>query len=219
MALIAALLAGGTLGIRHALEADHLAAVGTLVEDGPRTLRSGVVGVSWDLGHSVPIVTLGLAFVLFGIELPAAMRHLFEVVVGIVLVGLGVRMLVDVFGVGTRWQGDRARSPFRVASVRHGATHGHLDGDSLLVGVVHGFAGSGALVVAMASTAPALDAAIAFLGAFSFLSVLTMGVVSALWRRTLDAGFARYLEATVAVLGVGVGLFLLTEQLVGLVVF
>jgi hypothetical protein len=218
MSLTTALLAGGVIGVRHALEADHLAAVATLVEDEQRDLRSGIVGVSWGIGHSVPIIALGLAFVVLGIEFPETVTKLFEIVVGIVLVFLGARMLAGVLGIETHTHDDRPHSHVRVGPIRLGTTHQHVDGDSLLVGVIHGFAGSGALVVAMVAAAPALDTALAFLGAFSLLSIVTMGVVSAAWSRTLDTGFTRYLKGTAAVLGIGVGLLLLMEQFTGVAV-
>jgi hypothetical protein len=216
MALAAAALAGGVFGLHHALEADHLAAVATLVDDG-RDHHPGVVGVSWGVGHTIPIVALGLGFLLLGVTFPERVTALFEVVVGCILVGLGLRLLAGVVGVGTHAHDDGARSHCRVGPVRLGAHH-HLDGDSLLVGVVHGFAGSGALVVAMVSTAPAFDAALAFLSAFGLLSILTMGAASTLWTHALARGVRRYLETGAAVLGIGVGLLLLAEQVTGLAV-
>ncbi|WP_049898452.1 sulfite exporter TauE/SafE family protein [Halococcus agarilyticus] len=217
MSLTAAALTGGALGVYHALEADHLAAVATLVEDDGRDRHSGVVGVSWGVGHTIPVVALGVGFLLLGVTFPEQVTKLFEIVVGVVLVGLGVRMLVGVFGTETHEHDEQVHSHFRVGPVRLGAHH-HLDGDSLLVGVVHGFAGSGALVVAMVSTAPATDTGLAFLGAFSLLSILTMGGVSMLWNHALARGFRRYLETGAAVLGIGVGLLLLAEQFTGLAV-
>lgn len=211
MSLLTALLAGGTLGVRHALEADHLAAVGTLVDE-ERDLRSAVVGISWGVGHSVPIVGLGIAFVALGIEVPESATRLLEAVVGLVLIVLGARMLADTFGIETHVHGSDIHSHVRLGVVRLSRSHVHLDGDSLLVGVLHGFAGSGALVVALTATAPSLDAALAFLCAFSLLSVLTMGVVSTLWSQTLETRFARSLKFGTALLGIGLGVLLLTEQ-------
>ena len=155
---------------------------------------------------------LGVAFVVLGVEVPESATRLLEAVVGLVLVFLGARMLVDTFGVETHAHGNGVHSHLRPVIVRLGRSHGHLDGDSLLVGVLHGFAGSGALVVALASTALSLDTGLAFLCAFSLLSVLTMGVISALWSRTLETRFARSLKVGTALLGIGLGVLLLIEQ-------
>lgn len=218
MAVVSALAAGAMLGVRHALEADHLAAVTTLVEDDS---KSGLVGAWWGVGHSVPIVVLGLVFVALGVRVPEAVTTLFEVAVGVVLVVLGARTLWTVLrGVdATRHDhggGSHAHLSFGDASL--GLTHQHLDGDSFLVGVLHGFAGSGALVVALVSTAPTVETALSFLAAFSLLSVVTMAAVSALWGRTLGTGLATHLRGLAGLLGVCVGVLLLSEQLLGVAV-
>ena len=219
MSVVTALVAGGVVGVRHALEADHLAAVATLVDDGTAE-RSGLVGASWGVGHSLPIAALGVAFLLLGVRFPDAVTALFEVLVGVVLVGLGVRTLSDVVGVDNghthdhdHGRGGRFHRHLRLGSVSVGALRArpHIHGDGFLVGVLHGFAGSGALVVLLVSAAPTFDAALAFLASFSLLSVATMGAVSALWGRTLGTGLTVYLKSGAALLGVAVGLRLVVE--------
>jgi putative Mn2+ efflux pump MntP len=207
-------VAGVVLGVRHALEADHLAAVATLVEEG--TESPVRVGASWGIGHSLPIVALGLLFVVLGIQLPPSVTRLFEVFVGIILVYLGARMLLRVApDTGFREHSHRGHSHrhFKIGRLSLGATHQHLNGDSFLVGVVHGFAGSGALVVVLVSTAPGVGTALLFLVSFCLLSILTMAAVSYAWGRTLGTGFTKYLEGAAGVIGLGVGVLLLVEQL------
>lgn len=216
MSVVTALVAGGVVGVRHALEADHLAAVATLVDD-EATERSGLVGASWGVGHSIPIAALGVVFLVLGVRFPDAVTALFEVLVGVVLVGLGVRMLSDAVGVDDGHAHDHGggfHRHFRLGNVSVGALRArpHIHGDGFLVGVLHGFAGSGALVVLLVSTAPTLDAALAFLASFSVLSVATMGTVSALWGRTLGTGLTVYLKVGAALLGVAVGLRLVVES-------
>lgn len=213
MSVITALLAGGLVGIRHAFETDHLAAVATLVEE--RSETPGVVGASWGIGHSLPIIALGLLFVVVGVRLPEAVTSLFEVVVGIILVYLGGRMLVDVVGlldVHTHEHDDHVHTHLRLGDRSVGFDHHHLSGDSLLVGLLHGFAGSGVLVVLLVSSAPSLGSAVAFLVAFSLLSIVTMAAVSSVWGRTLQTRWTRYLKATAGVVGVVAGLLLVAGQ-------
>lgn len=213
MSLVAAAVAGGVLGARHALETDHLAAVATLVDDESGT--PGLVGASWGVGHTVPIAAVGLAFLSLGIRLPEAVTRLFEVGVGVVLVVLGVRMLASVVG---SYEHAHAPHPLhdhlRVGWLSVGPTHAHLHGDSLLVGALHGLAGSGALVIALVSAAPGVPTALAFLLAFGALSVATMAAVSALWGRTLDAdeGAGRVLRGVAGLVGVVVGVLLVVER-------
>jgi len=237
MSLVAAAVAGGALGARHALETDHLAAVATLVEreeprssgtgeeprssetgEEPRSAsgdgtvtppRPGLVGASWGIGHTVPIAALGLALLLFGVRLPESVTGLFEAVVGVVLIYLGGRMLAGVFGL--REHAHPVHAHLDVGRLSLGGGHVHLHGDSALVGALHGVAGSGALVVALVSTAPDLPTAASFLAAFGTCSVLTMAAVSVLWGRTLGTGIERTLRGFAGALGVGVGLLLVVE--------
>lgn len=216
MSTIAVAAAGAALGVRHALETDHLAAVATLVDQDSGS--SGRVGASWGVGHSLPIVALGLLLVGLGIRLPTVVTTLFEAFVGVVLVGLGGRMLWRLGSDGGLTSHDHGSGIHRhvsVGSLSLGLTHQHLDGDSFAVGVLHGFAGSGALVVLLVSSVPSVDAAIVFLAAFSLLSVLTMAAVSLLWSRTLDTSLSTPLEVIAGLLGIAVGTMLLIEQVVG----
>jgi hypothetical protein len=70
-------------------------------------------------------------------------------------------------------------------AIAAGAAHTDRRGESFLVGVVHGVAGSGALVVSLVSSAPSIQVALVFLGGFSCLPILTTTLVSTLWGRTL----------------------------------
>jgi cytochrome c biogenesis protein CcdA len=210
VSLVAAAVAGGALGARHALEADHLAAIVTLVEGD--VSRPGLVGASWGVGHTLPIAALGVSFLLLGVRLPASVTALFEGVVGVVLVFLGVRMLAGVLGYREHGHDTHPlHGHLQVGDLSLGGGHVHLHGDSVLVGALHGVAGSGALVVALVAAAPDLPTAGSFLGAFALGSVLTMAAVSAVWGRTLDAGARRILRALAGVVGVAVGCLLLAE--------
>jgi nickel/cobalt transporter (NicO) family protein len=117
------------LGMRHALDADHVAAVGTLIE--PNARLRGVTGVAarWALGHASTLLIVGLALIVMGIKLPAHFETAAEVMVASALIGLGVRRL---------WvRGDHAHTLARGA---------------FAVGVLHGLAGSGPMVLLAVST-------------------------------------------------------------------
>lgn len=213
-----ALVAGAVIGIRHALETDHLAAVATLVEEG--TDRPSFIGASWGIGHSLPIVILGLLFVGLGIQLPEAVTQLFEVFVGLILIYLGGRMLWTIAnGVTSHDHGHGPHSHFQLGSISLGISHTHLDDESFFVGIVHGLAGSGALVIALVSTAPTVSAAVSFLVTFSLLSIFTMAGLSYIWGQTLDTPVTVYLKGFAGLMGIGIGVMLLVEQAVGIGVF
>ncbi|AFK20516.1 high-affinity nickel-transporter protein [Haloferax mediterranei ATCC 33500] len=213
MALASALVAGGVIGIRHALEADHLAAIATMVEDDN---RPGIVGASWGVGHSIPIVVVGLLFVALGVSLPESVTHFFEVVVGAILVVLGVRMLLRAGGVSVPTlrghDHEGAHRHLSVGGIALGTKHTHIHDESFGIGVLHGFAGSGALVIAMVTAAPGMGQAVAFLGAFSLLTVATMATVSFLWGQSMSIGDTRILHAVAGTIGIIVGGLLVVEQ-------
>lgn len=122
MSLVTALVAGGLLGVRHAVETDHVAAVAALV-DSERT-RPALVGASWGVGHSLPVAAVGLAFLILGVQFPDVVFTVVEGVVGVLLVVLGARLLVG-----------------EVVALRHShddePDHRHVGVGSLLVGRVH----------------------------------------------------------------------------------
>ena len=219
MSVVAALLAGGAIGVRHAFEADHVTAVASLVDEEAGAVRSGFVGTSWGVGHSLPVVALGLAFFLLGIRLPDAVTAAFEAVVGVVLVALGARLLLATTGIKLRQHTHDSETPHAhlgVGPVSLGSAHSHVDGRSFAVGALHGVAGSGGLVVLLVAAAPTLASAVAFLGAFSLLSILTMGAVSLAWSRALGTAWTTVLELGAGLVGLVVGALLVVEQ-VGLV--
>ena len=204
--LAGALVAGAAVGVGHAVEADHVAAVATLVDND--TDRAGLVGASWGVGHAVPITLLGLALVALGIRLPAAVTTAVETLVGLLLVALGARTL---------WRSRRAggsHGHLQLGGVSLGAAHAHpLRGESLAVGVLHGVAGSGALVVLLVSTAASVGNALAFLASFALLSVGTMAAVSFAWGEAVTAG--RGVEALAGLASIAIGVFLVVEQIGG----
>jgi hypothetical protein len=220
MSIVTALLAGGALGIKHAVEADHLAAVATLADDGGPA-EAGLVGTSWGVGHSLPVVILGALVVLAGVRVPDHLLVAFEVVVGLIIVALGLRMAVRAVGIG--FSHSHGSPEADAHSHRHlalgplslGFAHSHrtrVDGDSFAVGAIHGLAGSGVLVVALASAAPTVDAAFGFLAGFTVLTVATMGAVAALWGRVLDTAAATGLKVVAGLLSVAIGAALVAEQ-------
>ncbi|MHB9288600.1 high-affinity nickel-transporter protein [Halobacteriales archaeon Cl-PHB] len=215
MSLVAAAAAGGAFGVRHALETDHLAAIVSLVDGDERS--PALTGASWGIGHTVPIAALGLFFLALGVRLPESVTFAVEGVVAVVLVALGVRMLLratDALGVEVHRHGD---PPHRHRHLRLGTlslgVHLHLDGDSAAVGVLHGVAGSGALVVAMVAAYSSVGGALAFLAAFGVGSTLTMAAVSLAWGRSQGAGFQTGLRVLGGLVGVVVGALLLAEVL------
>lgn len=218
MSAVAALFAGASLGVKHALETDHLAAIATLVDE-ESTARPGLVGTSWGVGHSLPIVALAVAFIALGIELPEAVLLAVEGLVAVVLVGLGVRMLLRSDPLDRHTHGDTDGGGrdgghhfhLDLDSLSVGGRHSHVDGHSFGVGLLHGVAGSGALVVVLVAATPSLTAAGAFLGGFVVLTILTMTLVATVWGKTLATDLAPALEVGAGLFGILAGALLLVD--------
>src|SRR4030095_1880283 len=84
---------GSLLGMRHALEPDHLAAVSTLVSGERSSYKAAFLGACWGLGHTVALVVVGAFVVVLRTGLPARVSNVFEFGVALMLVGLGLRAI------------------------------------------------------------------------------------------------------------------------------
>jgi high-affinity nickel-transport protein len=188
--LVSLLLLGFFLGMRHATDADHVIAIATIVSR-QRTLRGSVlIGAAWGIGHTLTILAVGSAIILFGVVIPARVGLAMELAVGIMLVILGLltltgmgRVLRDAVAPG-RPLLEHAHAHGHELAVHdhahahgdyvHRHTHGHDAGDHghpadqtplarldrrlgtlslyqwlrpLVVGIVHGLAGSAAVAL------------------------------------------------------------------------
>src|SRR5437899_11808755 len=80
---------GFLLGARHALDADHVAAVSTILSDRPNLRASGFIGFCWGFGHTAVLLLVGLAVILLKITIPERVAGAAACGVGLVLVALG----------------------------------------------------------------------------------------------------------------------------------
>jgi ABC-type nickel/cobalt efflux system permease component RcnA len=190
--LLAVLMVALLLGLRHATDPDHLAAVSTLIasdpEDGSR--RAGTLGMAWGLGHATTLIGFGLPIVLFDSYLPEPAQRAAELTVGLVIVGLATRLLVS-------WR----RGRFHAHTHRHGnLEHRHLhphDGgpdhlhshetasrlgrsprQSYAIGLVHGMGGSAGVGVLLLAGIPGKAEAVVALVLFSLGAAVSMAGLS-----------------------------------------
>lgn len=174
---------GSLLGMRHALEPDHLAAVSTLVSEERSTWQAALLGACWGIGHTFALVIVGAALVVFRAEMPAHFVDLFELFVALMLIGLGLRAIYQAARQGTAGPVHVHHHGRLVHTHQAGAPHIHigtwtLARRPLLVGAVHGLAGSGALTALVLATLPSTAARLAYLGLFGLGSTLGMAVLS-----------------------------------------
>ncbi|TMB01065.1 MAG: hypothetical protein E6J70_08960, partial [Deltaproteobacteria bacterium] len=84
---------GFLLGVRHALDVDHLAAVSTIVSERRSLWSSSLVGALWGLGHTAALLAASVAVIALHTEIPPRLAHGLELCVALMLVGLGLNLL------------------------------------------------------------------------------------------------------------------------------
>lgn len=221
---------GSLLGMRHALEPDHLAAVTTLVSRDRGGLRGAWLGLWWGLGHTAALVVVGASLVALRSEMPPSLARLFELAVAVMLVGLGGRSIA----LAARRGPDGPLNLHRHGSIVHrhsaGAPHVHvghwtLAKRPLLIGAVHGLAGSGALTALVLTTMPTNAARVVYLVLFGLGSTLGMAALSGLlgWplarlgtHQVFVRGVSLVVGCATAVLGVVWGYPIVAELLLSL---
>ncbi len=229
MASISLLLLGLLLGLRHALEADHLAAVASLATRS-RSVRSTVLqGVSWGLGHTLTLLVVGGLCLLLRASIPDRLAGALEGAVGVMLLLLGAdvlrRLRRERVHVHTHRHGDgtlhfhvHRHAPEEAHDPdHHKQAHEHAHGLSrraLLVGLVHGLAGSAALLLVTVTTISSIGLGIAYIAVFGLGSILGMAALSAVIALPLQgpsrlAGWSKGLEAVIGVSTILIGVWVL----------
>lgn len=213
------ILVGIMLGLRHAIDPDHLAALTTLVASG-RDRAAGRLGAWWGLGHAITLAAFGLPVVLFGSHLPGRARQAAELAVAALIVFLAARLIV-------RWR----RGAYHVHDHAHSdgtvhvhlrphageAQHGHPHGATRTpvaafgIGLLHGVGGSaGVSVLVLASVDSRLwaVASLVLLGLCTLASMwlVTTGFGRAFFSRRVRDGM-RAVTPALATLSLGFGVW------------
>jgi high-affinity nickel-transport protein len=171
--------------MRHAFEPDHLAAVSALVTRERSGYQAALVGAWWGLGHTLSLLAVGAALILLRAEMTPRVSEAFEFCVALMLVGLGWRAIRQAAVEGT----DGPPKPHQHGHLVHThpgvPAHVHvgrwtLARRPLLVGAVHGLAGSGALTALVLTTLPTTTARVLYISLFGLGSTLGMAALSGL---------------------------------------
>jgi ABC-type nickel/cobalt efflux system permease component RcnA len=210
LGLVVALL----LGLRHATDPDHLTAVSTLVlsDDREGARRAGTLGLAWGLGHATTLFAFGVPVVLFQRYLPESVQRGAEVLIGLVIVGLAIRLLIrwhrGYFHAHAHTHGTVQHTHPHVHEERRdthpggGHTHAHAEGlgrtplTAYGIGLIHGTGGSamvGVLLVGAATSRPqGVLALLCFAGATAAsMALVSAGFGYALARRPVSRRLAR----------------------------
>jgi len=208
---------GFVLGLRHALDADHLAAVSTFVTEERSLLRSSLIGVSWGLGHTAALLVFGLGVAAFRFALTPRFSQFLEFLVGCMLVLLGGNVLYKLakgraLHVHTHAHDGGAHTHLHLHAAEAGHDHPHqhrtlrLGGRPFVVGVVHGLAGTAALMMLVVGAIPSLWLAAGYILIFGVGSIGGMTVMSLLMTVPLTLA-ARRLGLIERLIRLAAGLF------------
>ena len=217
---------GFVMGVRHAFEADHLAAMATLATRSQGTRAGLVQGAVWGLGHTITLLLVGGTCLVVGAAVPEAWATRLELVVGFMLLALGV---------DTLWRMRRARVHAHVHEHGDGHAHWHVHrhpaaahedpaehahdhprrtfpGRALAVGLIHGLAGSAALFLLTLQTVGSFWPGLAYIALFGLGSILGMAGLSAVIAVPMRAAARRVarvqgtLEAVVGLATIAIGM-------------
>ena len=183
-----------TVGIQHAFEPDHISAVGTQIskskfaKHSTRQLikesitKSSFIGMLWGAGHTTTLVLIGFLVYALAITIQQQVFNGLEFAVGIMLVFLGITTILN------RKIRFRHRHPnqHKDGSI-HFDEHNHNDSEhnhthrSYFIGLIHGLAGSGSLVILTASTLDNVGMILGFIAIFGVGSMIGMAFVGSIW--------------------------------------
>ena len=189
--MLSLLFLGFVIGMRHALEADHFAAVASLTSQGLSARNAVRHGAAWGLGHTITLFLFGLCVLLVDQLIPQQLAHGLEMVVGVMLIVLGIDVV---------WRAARARIHYHLhkhdGRQSHFHAHSHV-GDgihkesrhnhehidkfpmrALFVGLIHGMAGSAALIILTLESVKSFWLGLAYIALFGIGSILGMAVLS-----------------------------------------
>lgn len=243
--LIAIIVLGFFLGMRHATDPDHVIAVTTIVSRQRTVRHAALIGMLWGLGHTCTVVLVGAAIILFSVVIPARVGLTMELSVGLMLILLGVFNLTGIM----RWitetftaPGGFESRPHNRGDFAHSHPHGHNSQTDeqdetplerldrafgriglyqvlrpLIVGLVHGLAGSAAVALLVVPAIRNPFWAVSYLLVFGVGTIAGMMLITAAialpfaYTQNRFARVNQYLGLASGFLSLGFGLFLVYE--------
>ncbi len=217
---------GLLLGLKHATDADHIVAVTTFVSESKSLWRSSGIGFFWGIGHTLSLALAGLIVIVFRVSISHWVEARLEFLVALMLVTLGGRVLVRTLqgkialhGHSHLHSGVTSHSHWHLhaGGTQHAHEHAgwtHLGLKPLLVGMVHGAAGSAALMLLVLSTIHSPLEAFLYILVFGFGSVAGMLAISVLlalplhWAKERAATSYRPIQLTAGLFSCLFGLYL-----------
>jgi ABC-type nickel/cobalt efflux system permease component RcnA len=172
---------GFILGIKHAIEPDHVIAVSTIASQSKKLWHTSLAGVFWGIGHTATLFLVGIILIFMKGEIPVKWAMSLEFLVGIMLVYLGITTIFSFKNIHVhehKHDGDEHKHVHtHESSGKHEHKHQHKNDTylkSILIGLVHGLAGSGAMVLLTMSTVKSVGEAAIYILIFGAGTVIGM---------------------------------------------
>jgi high-affinity nickel permease len=222
--LFSVVVLGLFLGMRHATDADHVIAVSTIVSRENKLRSATLIGGLWGIGHTITVMIVGTAILLFGVVIPRRTGLALEFSVGLMLITLGLLNLKDL----RNWFRNLKDNKEGASLPQEDPTTNRLDRlfgglrsyqmlRPLIVGCVHGLAGSAALALMVIPIIQDPRWAVAYLLVFGIGTIAGMMFITAAisvpftWTARRSAQFNQRLGVATSFLSVGFGLFLVYQ--------
>ncbi len=190
---------GFVLGLRHALDTDHLVAVSTVLADRPSLLASGRIGLCWGVGHTFTLLLIGSIVLFWGIHIPEEFEFIAESGVGVLLIVLGGILALKLYREHWHVHSHRHDGEPHVHFHRHQRQEDHRHRHWMMesirpfcIGMAHGLAGSAALMLMILATTTGIAAGLLSILVFGLGSIVGMMVIGmtislpVIWSRSIS---------------------------------
>ena len=195
---------GFILGLKHALDVDHVAAVSTIVSQTKNFRKSSLAGAIWGVGHTAALFLFGLAILVFKLTMPVKLALFFEFMAGVVLVVLGIDALRKIIKEKVHLHEHQHDESFHTHIHPHkeSLSHNHIH-KFFVVGMIHGLAGSAALILLVLTAVKSIFQGLLYILIFGFGSIVGMFIVSGIIALPflLSAKFIKVINATKIFMG------------------
>ncbi len=188
--LVTVLALGFVLGLKHALDPDHVVAVSTIVGESNSVKRSSLVGTFWGLGHTMSLLLVGIVVIALKVQISDRAALWMEFAVALMLILLGLKAMIKPlrgWKVHIHRHSHDGSSHIHLHLHRPGEEHAHrhrhvigFGARPFFVGMVHGMAGSAALMILVLATIPSALAGLLYIAVFGLGSVGGMLIMSSL---------------------------------------
>lgn len=224
---------GFLLGLRHATDADHVVAITTLLGKHRKIRHSTFIGILWGIGHSITVTLIAIPIIFYSFTVPPGLGLILEFFVGVLLVTLGVLTLSGLTEKISRHFTNptiHKHAHESTAGKPHSHVHFHVSDNlsknlhhigtfqivrPIVVGLIHGLAGSAAITLLILSTIKNPTLSVFYLFIFHFGVIIGMMIITTLLGASIvlvkkkSENLNKYLITASGVLSFGFGIFIM----------